>query len=427
MRIPVTSFWGVLLVVRAVVTPAQGAFAATIQHPAAPDTLRIADAIQLALAHNPMLRAAGFSADAATQRIGPAGALPDPQLQFGLMNRMASDLGSTADPMTMNQVQLMQMIPFPGKLGSARDAARHTAAAGHLDADDQRRMLGAQVRDAYFDLAYMDRALEVMGRTQGLLRDFLQVATTMYGVGTGLQGDVLRAQIEVARMDEEIRTMSQERIAGAARLNTLLGREATVAIGGLELPDDTMPLPSADSLVAMALGSRPGLQAAAERVAAAQASRTAARRDILPDFQIGLAYQARPAFPTMVSFMVGVSLPVFAASRQLPARREMAALQAMSDAELLGLRNETTAQVIEARARAERDRSLTRLYQEDILPQARAAVQSALASYRVGRINFMTLVDDQMTVNRYDIETWRLKADELQAMGDLAALTGGTP
>ncbi len=379
-----------------------------------PDTLTLAQAIQLAFAGNPMLRAVGLSAEAATHRVGPAGALPDPQLQFGLMNRMASDFGSTADPMTMNQLQLMQMIPFPGKLGSARNAARHTAAAAHLDADEQLRMLSAQVREAYFDVAYMDRALVVMSQTRGLLQDFQQVVTTMYGVGTGLQEDVLRAQVEVARMGEDIATMQAERIARAARLNTLLGRDATVPIGALEL-------------IATAMASRPALRAASERVAAAQASLTAARRELLPDFQVGVAYQARPAFPNMVSLMVGVSLPVFAGSRQLPARREMTAMAAMSDAELLALKNETTAQVIEARARAERDRNLIRLYRMEVLPQARAAVQSALSSYRVGRVNFMTLVDNQMTVNRYEIEAWRLAADELQAMGDLAALTGGTP
>ena len=86
------------------------------------DTLRLSDALQAALATNPMLQAAQLSAVAAAERVGPAGALPDPQLQFGLMNRMVSEFGSTMDPMTMNQVQLMQMLPWPGKLGNARRA-----------------------------------------------------------------------------------------------------------------------------------------------------------------------------------------------------------------------------------------------------------------------------------------------------------------
>jgi hypothetical protein len=96
----------------------------------------------------------------------------------------------------------------------------------------------------------------------------------------------------------------------------------------------------------------------------------------------------------------------------------------MSQAELLNLRNETIARIIETRARAAQDRTLGRLYRASILPQARSAVQAALASYRVGRVPFMTLVDNQMTVNRYETETYRFLADYQQAVGELEALVG---
>lgn len=392
---------------------------------APPDTFHLSEALRVALASNPMLSAARFSAVAATERVGPAGALPDPQLQVGLMNRMASEFGSTMDPMTMNQVQLMQMVPWPGKLGNARAAARHTAAAERARADEQARMLAAQVRMAYYDVAYADRALDVMQRTLGLLRNFREVSTTMYAVGSGIQQDVLRAQVEVARMSEEITRMGQERVAAAARLNALLGREATSPIGGLELPDlPTADLSEVDTLVAWALESRPALRAGVERVAAAEASLTAARRELFPDLQLGFAYQVRPAFPNMMSIMVGVNLPIFAGSKQLAMRREATAMRDMSQAELANLRNETIAQVIETRARAERDRNLGRLYRASILPQARASVDAALASYRVGRVTFMALLDNQMTVNRYETETYRLIADYHQAVGELEALVG---
>lgn len=389
------------------------------------DTLRLAEALQIARQANPMLRAARASASAATQRVGPAGALPDPQLQFALMNRMASDFGNTMDPMTMNQVQLMQMLPWPGKLGGAKRAARHTAAATGAEAEEQARMLAAQVRMAYYQTAYADRALQVMGRTRELLRNFLEVSTTMYAVGSAVQQDVLRAQVEVARMSEDIARMGQERVAMAARLNALLGRSAMSQIPALQLADaDSSELPRVDSLIAWALAERPVLVAGAERVAAAEASLSAARRELFPDFTIGVQYQQRPQFPTMVSLMLGFNLPLFAGGKQLPMRREMAAMRDMAAAELANLQNETLARIIETRARAVQDQNLIRLYRASILPQARAAVQAALSSYRVGRVTFMTLVDNQMTVNRYETETYRLLADYAQAVGELEALVG---
>jgi len=195
-------------------------------------------------------------------------------------------------------------------------------------------------------------------------------------------------------------------------------------IGALALPEPAPDLPDAGSLIARAVAGRPAIRAGTERVAAAEASLSAARRDLYPDFQVGVAYQQRPQFPAMVSVMVGVNLPIFAGAKQLAARREMAAMRDMSQAELLNLKNETAARILETCARAVQDRNLVRLYRTSIVPQARAAVQSSLSGYRVGRVTFMQLLDNQMTVNRYETETYRLIADYHQAIGELEALVG---
>ena len=126
----------------------------------------------------------------------------------------------------------------------------------------------------------------------------------------------------------------------------------------------------------------------------------------------------------MVSLMVGISIPLWAGARQLPMRREMQAMQAMQEAEARDLANETYARLAELRAEASRARELSRLYASAILPQARAAVDAVLASYRVGQVNFMSLVDNQMTVNRYAIESVRLRADVQSAEAEIEALTG---
>lgn len=391
----------------------------------APDTLTLVQAIAIARRANPAVLAAREGARAAAERVGPAGALPEPELQVSLMNRTASDFGSTLDPMTMNQFQVMQMIPWPGRLAAQRSAARHVAAAADADADETERAIVARVRSAYAALAFTDRAIAVLRDTRDLLRDFRTVSTTLYGVGSAAQQDVLRAQVEVSRMEAGIAEMESDRAAAAARLNAFFGREAADPVPPTVLPPpDSAPLPPADSLVAWALTARPALRAGTERVAAAAASLSAAHRALLPDVRLGLAYQERPAFPDMVSVMVAVPLPLFAASREVPLARDAAAQRDQQAAELTTLRAETVAQVIAARARAERAQTLAGLYGREVLAQARAAVQSALASYRVGQVNFMTLIDDETTVNRYETETLRLAADYQQAVADLEALVG---
>jgi cobalt-zinc-cadmium efflux system outer membrane protein len=387
------------------------------------DTLRLADVVAAARAANPALQAARLGADAAQDAVPQAGALPDPELQLGLMNRPLNGFG-TMEPMTMNTVQLTQMVPWPGKLGFGQERSRRLAQAGRLDAREAELELTARVRTVYFRLAYMDRALGVMHETRELLQSFLQVSSAMYGVGTGLQQDVLRAQVAVARMTEDITVMEQDRVAMAARLNALLGRDATSPVGALELPPAVDGLPAVDSLMALAAERRPALAAARERVAAAEAGYRQARRELFPDLMIGVSYAQRPQFDDMVSLMVGISIPVWAGARQLPMRREMAATRSMREAQERDLSNETFARLVELRAQAERARNLSRLYETAILPQARASVESALSAYRVGRVDYMTLVDNQMTVNRYATESIRLTAEYDGAVSEIAALTG---
>jgi outer membrane protein TolC len=103
----------------------------------------------------------------------------------------------------------------------------------------------------------------------------------------------------------------------------------------------------------------------------------------------------------------------------------MEAVQLLEQARATDLYNETFARLAELRAEAERARSLSELYATSVLPQAQAAVESALSAYRVGGVDYMTLVANQMTVNRYEIQTVLLIADYHRAVAGIEALVGG--
>ena len=321
----------------------------------------------------------------------------------------------------MNTVQLAQRFPWPGKLGFSEDRAALLAVAEQLDAEEVEQQLVARVKSIYFQIAYLDRALVVMRQTRELLRDFLEAASAMYGVGDALQQDVLQAQVSVAQMTEDITVAEQNRLAMAARLNALLGRPATSPVSALELPEPGGVLASVDSMMALAAASRPALRAARQRVNAAEAGYRAGRRMLYPDFTLMVQYGQRPDFPDLATFMVGVSIPIWAGSSP---RDEAQAVQVMERSKELELYNETFAQIAELRAEAERARSLAGLYATSILPQARAAVESAMSAYRVGRVDYMTLLANEMTVNRYRIESVRLTAEYHRAVAQAAAIVG---
>ena len=175
------------------------------------------------------------------------------------------------------------------------------------------------------------------------------------------------------------------------------------------------------------MASRPFLSQGRQGVEQARGRVALAHRELWPDVTVGLAYGQRPgAMGTerMGSAMVGFSLPVFASRRQYAMRDEATAMERMAEAELGSREAEVGARVGELLAEMDRARSLTFLYRDEVLPQARATVESALSSYRVGHVDFMTLVDAQMTVNQYQGELFQLLADYGKALAALESTVG---
>ena len=394
---------------------------------AAQTPLRLGDLYRALPTESRRIAAAEASVRAARARVAPARRPPDPAVQFGLMNRELPGLG-LSDPLGMTQVQVMQMIPTAGKLGLAGRAAAARADAEEGRAQEVAWEVRARAAMAFYELYRMDRSIGVARETYRLLQDLAKTAETMYAVGEGRQADVLRAQVELARMDEEIIRMEAERATAQAQLNALLSRAPDAALGTPELPALPERIPPLDSLVAEATAGRPMVRAGEAEVRAAESSVRGARREIWPDLEIGLQYGQRPmaggGTDRMGSLMLGFTLPVFAGGRQFAMRRETEAMQAMAQADLDEMRSLTRGRVGELVVALERARRLGELYRTTILPQAEAAVRSAQASYRVGAVDFMTLLDDQMAVNTYRQDLIALEADRGTVLAELEMLLG---
>ena len=386
------------------------------------DTLRLTDAVAAARAANPAVQASRLRAEAEQERVSPAGALPDPVLELGLLNRPFDGFG-TDERMTMNVIGLKQAFPWPGNQGFSEEGREHAARAARFDAAEVEAQVVARTRAVHARLAYLDRAIAITADTRSMLRDFLEVAESRYASGAGVQQDVLQAQVAVGRTTADLAGMEQERVAAAARLNALMGRPAGEEIPAVDLPfpgGESLPL---DSLMILAQTGRPALAAAEERALAAESRYRAAGRASYPDFELRVAYGQRPQYTDMGSIALGVSLPIWGGSKDKPLERAAAADQAELDARALELHYETYARLGELRAADERARTLEEIYRVQILPQAEAAVESAFAAYQVGSVDYATLLDARLTVNQYAIDRVRLAAERLQATAEIDALT----
>lgn len=404
--------------------------------------------VALALELNPGVHAAMSRVEAARARIGPAGALPDPVLSAGVMNLPVADPGFD-DFMTMNTVGLGQRVPYPGKLSLARRAAELELRATEARLRAVRFDVEAEVRTAYYDLAFLDRSLDVLERNQAVLVDFVGVTESRYGVGTGGQQDILKARVEAARLAEEAVALTEARGARLARLNALLDRpsetplpEARVheRIARAAVPEDPSairftsghlgaraagsPLPPLEVLQDRAIRTSPEVHAHEAEIAAQAARSELARRAHLPDFDVMIQYGQRFGRTDMASLMVSVPLPVNRADRQdqqvAEGEAELAAMRAGHQAMV----NRIHADIAEAYSDLERDRAQLALFVRSIIPQGRAALESATAAFQVGRADFLTLLENQTTLHDYEIAYFRALADFAKRLAELERTVG---
>lgn len=375
---------------------------------------------------NPKAAAARSLAEAAAARVPGAGLWPDPQVQLGFMNYRVPAL-RPMEPLGMVQVQVMQMVPLGDKGSLSTRVARHQATAERERAVEVARELRMRAAAAFYDLVAAEQGLAIANESRRLVQDVFRISQAMYAVGEGNQADALRAQVEVARMGEEIDRMLAMREGAAARLAALLDRDDGLVTASPILPAFPDSVPAIDSLVRLATRDRPMIRAGEADLAAADAMALKARRELVPDLVVGVQYgQQRGEMGTerMASLMLGASLPVFASRRQHPWRTEAGAMRAMSAADLAWMRAETRGRIGEVVSMLHRARRLAGLYRTTVLPQAEAAVTSAMAAYRVGRVDFMTVLDNRMTVNRYRQELATLVSEEGLAWAELEMLVG---
>lgn len=407
--------------------------------------------VALALAASPSLRAAQARVDAAQARVAPASAPPDPMLMLGIVNQ---PLGTTStggpEPMTMRMIGVRQALPYPGKLALRQRAAEHELDAARASLDGVRRQVVRDVKRSYYELAFVDQALAIVGTNRDVLASFISLTEGRYGVGLAGQQDVIRARVEATRLAETAVVLTEQRTAALAQLDALLDHPGDAPIARAVIPERivraAVASPSHSVRFASAsLGSRaadsplrplaelqdeairhnPGLRDGEAMIAAQAARAELARKASLPDVDLSLQYGQRGGGrPDMVTAMVSLPIPIFKGRKQDQAVAEAAAQLAALDAEHRAAVNMVRADVARLVSEVERERTRLALSAAAILPQSRAALASALASYQVGKVEFLSVLDSQSTVFGYETDYFRALSEFAQDVAELERIVG---
>jgi outer membrane protein TolC len=347
--------------------------------------------IRDALAHSTSVGALRARLEAARQMARVPG-LPNPIIEVMVQDDGFPKWTVGEMEMSMVQVGITQSFPPPGRVGAQKAVGRAEADVREAEYDAVRRQVVSQVRALYGRLYALDQEGEALGSGSALLETLAQAAMDRYSANRTEQEAVLKAQLSSSRLRERRNDLETERASMVAALNQLLDRPANASIGRVaSLPDVQVPDTGWDSLAVVRSSA---VQARRAAVEAAERRVRLARTGFWPEFMAGSDVGFRGKLDPVVSFRLGVGLPLWEARRT---RYEVRAAEAELQMAQEDQRDaEAMVRSVAARLGAEWRRSTdqTRLYREALIPQSEAALDAARTSFLAGRVDFSTLIED---------------------------------
>ena len=379
--------------------------------------------------NNPDIQAARREVEAARNRISPAAAFDDPMLEAGIVNLPANSFSIRREDMTMKMIGFSQRLPYPGKRALRRDVAEKEAEAADGNYRESLNRVRREVKIAYYDLAQVDESQRIVERNRRVLEQFLSIAETRYSVGSSTQADVFKAQTQLSRMLDEIIKLGRERPAAQAELDRALGQGAAAAALVPDAPRVRPAVFQLDDLRARARQYRPQLLAQESLMARSAKALDLARKDYYPDFDVRVQYGQRDNFndlrrEDLLTFTVAINLPIWRESKRDPRVAEAIAMREQAERTYQAKLNEVDATLRQQVVTAEQSLKSVRLYETGILPQSRLAVDAALSAYRVGRSDFLTLLDSQMNVFNFEVAYLSSVTSHNKALAEIEFLTG---
>jgi outer membrane protein TolC len=384
----------------------------------------LASLVDEALHNNREILAAQKKYEAARQRPSQAASLPDPMVSLGYTSNGAPypGAGLGRDVTSNAGITVSQEMAFPGKRQLRGEIAAKEADAEFQEYLTVRLGVVSRLKQAYHELHHATVGITFIAQYQDLLQSILRVSEARYAVGRAAQQDIFKAQTQFSIFQTQLLRYQQEQRSRQIEIAALLDRPMS---GTIEVPLDIalgdMPgtLPQ---MLAQARTTAPTLAREQKNVEGRELAANLARKDDYPDYTLSGGYFNQGSMPPMWQFRVDVKLPP-RSRRAAVSEREFAAAEARHAYEGASV-------AVEARLRedytvAETAHQLAELYENSVLPEARLALESSLAAYQTGSLDFLSLFSNLMNV----VDNEFMFHDEVMqfhmALARLEEMTGG--
>jgi cobalt-zinc-cadmium efflux system outer membrane protein len=373
-----------------------------------PDPLQVADVTDIALRNRAEVSAANARAEALAQRPAIVGALEDPMVSPSVdhypFEMMEEEGGGRRYDWS---VSVEQRFPLSGVRGYRRAAARADAQRAKALANGTELDVALEAQRSFFMLHERRRMLRVLEEQLRLAQQLVSVASSRYASGTGLQADVLRAEVEVARVQSAQQSLAAQVRAAEAMLNASLGRPAQARVPQLQyMARHDEPLSVAVALE-RALRSRPELIAGAAEVDRATAEIEVMRSMYKPMATVRVGRASTMAEGPGAMVMIGLSVPIWR-ERLRAGVAEARAMERMANADLAAMRRMVEGEATAARESVSAARTQVVVLESEIMPRALAATEAALTGYASGQGTLVSVIESARAL-------WEVQAEQVMA------------
>lgn len=386
--------------------------------------ITLQDLLKTAAENSPVIKSAEQAAAASKAAVPAASALPDPTVTFENMGDLLPPKLMAGDPSSARTYGVEQEIPFPGKRGLKGNIASAEADGRQWNRQLVYRQTIAELKQAFFDLYFIRKSIDILLKNKDLLEGFEHIAESRYQVGQTSQQDVLKAQVEVSKLLDRLLTLGQKKRIAEARINNILFRPSGTPVGRPgEFKKSELSL-TLEECLELALSASPALKVQESEIARRQYGVELAHKGYYPDFAVGFTYYDRDQNPEMYRLMFSAKVPIYFWTKQRPelesARLNLASAQTARD----GISSTVQFQVREAYTQASTAEKLSQLYSAAVVPQANLALNSAIANYQVGKIDFLQLIDASTALLEYEIKYYEAVVEFHKALAQLEPLMG---
>ncbi len=384
------------------------------------EIIKLDSLVEEATNNNPLIKASKAKWEASTMRPSQEGSLPNPIIGGRIKNVSFSDITLGEDPRSDIQAFVSQEIPFPGKLSSKEEIAVQESESQRWLSDAISRKVIADLKEAYFDWFFINKSIEITNRNKKLLQKFTKIAEVKYEVGMGIQQDVLKAQVEVSGFIERLELLAKRKEIVETKIKRILNRPLDSPLGEPEEITKSELTTTLAEITDATSEHAPLLKSSSEIVDSREESLKLAKKQYLPDFILGATYFNRDGgngdLDDIWEVSLGLRVPLYYWRKEKFGVREASLDVSQARENYESTKNDLLFQIKDNYITATTAEKLVELYQTGIIPQSTLSLESAISGYQVGNIDFLTLLNNLITLFNFELEYYQQLTEYQKAL-----------